>query len=551
MQHFLPGVSRYIGFLLLGVSNHVLSADVAVLYKDADFSGASWSLPVGDYDITDFNASPIGNDAVSSFTLTSGFAIAICRHGLDDEDNCEVFEESSASLGTLNNAASSIKVFELAGVVQTQRVDQFPTNLQLYPRDTVTNMAEVTVSGSLGQDSTAAVLNVYRNDALWNTWTHNQTVSADFQFNLELPAELANYDFELLVHSENNRQTLLASAESVVAGDVFVINGQSNAAAGIYSISDGSTSDASEFIRSYGGWGSDSWNDNDDWHVVRAECRPLSQPLACVGRMGLRFAADLLANTQIPVAVINQARGGQSIDYFEANVNDINDLSTNYGQLLTRLENGGVADNIRALLWYQGESDRTDNKAHFEQFPVLFDQWQIQYPSVQQYYVFQIRHSCVPLDEMYGQGSQISNFQREFANARANVTPVSTTGLDAHDGCHFRYEDGYQQMGDNVARMVRRDLYGESLDNADAVDIISVTLIDSTTLELTFTDGNSLIADDGFEALFELRDDTGDTLNITEGAVVDDTVVHLTVDTEMQESDALTCLLYTSDAADE
>ena len=46
--------------------------------------------------------------------------------------------------------------------------------------------------------------------------------------------------------------------------------------------------------------------------------------------MGLRFAAGLVDNTQIPVAIINQASGGQSIDYFQANTNDVNDLDTNY-----------------------------------------------------------------------------------------------------------------------------------------------------------------------------------------------------------------------------
>ena len=143
--------------------------------------------------------------------------------------------------------------------------------------------------------------------------------------------------------------------------------------------------------------------------------------------MGLRVAADLLANVQIPIAVINQSRGNQPIGYFEANTHDVHDLTTNYGQLLSRLENGGVVDNIRALLWFQGESDRTDNQAHFEQFTALFDRWQRQYPSVERYYVFQIRHTCDPSDEEFGQGAQISNFQRQFANARNNVCLLYTS----------------------------------------------------------------------------------------------------------------------------
>ena len=133
-----------------------------------------------------------------------------------------------------------------------------------------------------------------------------------------MPAELVDYKFELLTRGDNSTETVVASAESVVAGDVFVINGQSNAVAGLYSIAGPGMEDANHYIRSYGGWGADSWNDNDDWHVVRAECQPRLQPLACVGRMGLRVAADLLANVQTPIAVINQSRGNRPIAYFEA-----------------------------------------------------------------------------------------------------------------------------------------------------------------------------------------------------------------------------------------
>ena len=533
------GLLRFTSLLLLALGNHVMSADVAVLYEGADFTGASWSAPVGDYGTAYLNSSPVGNDAISSLTVTSGHAVLVCRNSFADAANCKTFTASSASLGSLNNAASSIRVFEQSDTQLTTLVDQFPNDLQLYPRDTNTNTAMVAVSGVLGQGSNAAVLNVYRGGALWNTWTHDRTASVNFLFEIQLPAELVDYKFELLTSDGSSTKAVVASAESVVAGDVIVINGQSNAVAGLYSIAGPGTEDASHYIRSYGGWGSDSWHDNDDWHVVRAECQPRLEPLACVGRMGLRVAAELLANVQIPIAVINQARGNRPIGYFEFNPHDLNDLTTNYGQLLSRLENGGLADNIRALLWFQGESDRTDNQAHVEQFTALFDQWQIQYPSIERYYVFQIRHTCDPSDEVYGQGSQISNFQRQFANKRNNVTAVSTTGLDGHDGCHFRYEDGYQQMGDNVARIIRSELYGESLDNADAADIVTASRFDNSTLELTFTNGNTLVSDTGFEALFEVRNCDGDTYNITDGVVVNGTVVQLTMETSIEDNEEL------------
>ena len=39
---------------------------------------------------------------------------------------------------------------------------------------------------------------------------------------------------------------------------------------------------------------------------------------------------------------------------------------------------------------------------------------------------------------------------------------MSTTGLDGHDGCHYYYEEGYQVLGDHLADLILRDLYGRS-----------------------------------------------------------------------------------------
>ena len=142
------GLLRYISLLLLALGNHVLSADVAVLYEGTDFTGASWSVSVGDDQSADLNLSPVGDDAISSLTVTSGHAVLICRDSLADAGNCETFSASSASLGALSNAASSIRVYKLSGMHATTRVDQFPKDLQLYPRHTDTNMAPVSISVS-------------------------------------------------------------------------------------------------------------------------------------------------------------------------------------------------------------------------------------------------------------------------------------------------------------------------------------------------------------------------------------------------------------------
>ena len=37
---------------------------------------------------------------------------------------------------------------------------------------------------------------------------------------------------------------------------------------------------------------------------------------------------------------------------------------------------------------------------------------------------------------------------------------MSVTALDGHEGCHFHFPNGYQNIGFNIARMLQHDLYG-------------------------------------------------------------------------------------------
>ena len=415
-------------------------------------------------------------------------------------------------------------------------LDSFPQDQQLYPRDVASNTAEVVVSGSFDADHLQAVhLRVSREGKSWQSFQAKaKNDRTPFTFRVRLPAELANFTFELRAQDETGIWHDITAARKVVAGDVFVINGQSNAAAGLFSTPGEGKADANDFVRSYGSMFKEDtdkpWPNLDAWSVVRAECRPFSQFTACAGRWGLRFASKLVAGEQVPVAIINHARGGKPIEYFTPNPTNALDLTTNYGTLLTRLQKAGLDDSIRGLLWYQGESDRLDPQGHIDGFTALFQDWQAAFPSIERYYVFQIRHTCVPRDKELGQGSQIANFQREFARDRTHVTAVPTTGLDGHDGCHFKYFEGYQRMGDTVARMVRGDLYEPTLADADAPEIQSVKRVGPRSLELTFGAANTLRGEEGFEALFELNNhQTGTVYPIVDGSVVDGKAVRLTL----------------------
>ena len=72
----------------------------------------------------------------------------------------------------------------------------------------------------------------------------------------QIPAELAHYDFELLIRDNSNQLLTVWRTQDVVAGDVLVIQGQSNAVAKNSNIptypNDISAAYASPFIRTLG-----------------------------------------------------------------------------------------------------------------------------------------------------------------------------------------------------------------------------------------------------------------------------------------------------------
>ena len=125
--------------------------------------------------------------------------------------------------------------------------------MELYPRDRVTNTATIPVAGSEIQGGfSEAVLRVYANgvqvgsDQVQSlTYTGGQ---APFSFAPTIPAELASYDFELLVRNEEG-EVSVSRATNIVAGDVFIIQGQSNATALEY----GGSAEAYEspFVRTF------------------------------------------------------------------------------------------------------------------------------------------------------------------------------------------------------------------------------------------------------------------------------------------------------------
>ncbi len=347
-----------------------------------------------------------------------------------------------------------------------------PAHLQLYPRDSQ-DSAVVAISGRVQTPGYQQIaLEVYKNAELWKSFQQSlnyQGSAADFSFSPKIHAELSEYFFYVYLDD-----SLIAQQDSIVCGDVYLINGQSNSHpnAGSYSF-------RSEFCRSFGRHTNyDDYNPADTtWGLSTGEgwC---DSCLYAVGTWGLRLQELMLNEYGIPTCVINGGSGGSSISYNLPNEDDHMDLTTTYGRLLYRATKAHVQNDVKAIFWHQGESDTypPDDSLYLDRFSQLRQAWHADYAPLEKIYVFQLHPGSCGGD---GQ-SYLRNVQRTFKEHFPEVEVMATVGLDGHDGCHY-YDEGYLQMAQWIYRLVRRDFYAAT-DTVDveAPDILAVYYTDDT-----------------------------------------------------------------------
>ncbi len=382
-----------------------------------------------------------------------------------------------------------------------------PGDLQLYARETGSNAVTVAVAGeaaiSSGVDRVA--LRVYRNGTPYAFQTqavHTVSNAAPFGFGVAIAAELANYDFEVWSGAGTN-ETLISRSRNIVAGDVFVIEGQSNAEC--YKHYDTSHANLDPFIRTYG-YGSDQSQEAfsyREWGCASGDGRVIRGDPGSVGQLGIRLGRQLLRELRVPVAILNGANGGAAIGFFQRNDSDPADMTTNYGRLLWRARNSGLREYVRAIVWYQGESDMGDAVTHEAGFRSLYADWCEDYPALERVYLHQLRADELP---PHYYNIRIRDTQRRLGDSLEKVSVMSTTGLDGHDGLHFSYKEGYREMADHLAPLIARDLNGApDAPNIESPNVLEAFISAANRREITIVTRkrlDTLVCDDGAELDF-------------------------------------------------
>jgi hypothetical protein len=338
----------------------------------------------------------------------------------------------------------------------TVSLNHFPRPMQLFQRNLSTSLANVLVDGSVtSTGATQVVVSVLRIGSPYTNVTQSLTYSngiAPFSITASILAELASYNFAVYV-TKGGTNYLVASANDVVAGDAFMINGQSNAEAGMRSGS--ANGNQHPYLRSFGTRDENGATVAADlnWHLAEGDA--ITGPGA-VGQWGLRLGRLIIDTYGIPVAIINGAHGGWPITSFQRNDANPQDLSTDYGRTLYRATQAGLQNGIRAILWYQGESDMSDADAHEKGWITLHGNWLEDYAAVEKFYVFQLHVGCYVSQF----DTDLRNRQRLLADRFNDVEVMATAAAGTFtDDCHYPYIGGYELHATNIFRLVQRDLY--------------------------------------------------------------------------------------------
>lgn len=397
--------------------------------------------------------------------------------------------------------------FNPQGAIAQEVASTFPQNLQLYPRDVTTNEAIVPIRGTVDPGIYTQInIEVFREEEFWfNVTQPISDVQSDYDYNVTIQAELAEYDFYLYGILHNGGIIVLQTAERVVAGDAYLVSGQSNAMA--TGIGGGEQQWVNEhpYMRTFSTPNPDYLlEENIYWEEAQSRG---TDTFTAVGIWAGRMCRQVIATQAVPCAVINGAFPGVSSTYFARNDNQPLDLETNYGRTLWRAQTAGLANKFRAIFWYQGEDDAWQPQLHQEQMEALRSDWLEDYPNIEHIYLMQIRYGCGITNVVVPVNNDIFEIQRRFKQWD-NTSVVSTNGISEFDGCHY-FAHGYEKLGNHLYRMIERDLYGAVRnDNIDSPDVLHVTqpTPSEVVVTLDMPPDDSLQYDAGFHVDFTISE---------------------------------------------
>ncbi len=377
------------------------------------------------------------------------------------------------------------------GSANAQRIysvvfDKLPKDMQLYARAD-DNLADVPISGIIelpGWDHMSVV--TFRNNVRIayekSAITYTDTIGK-FSMKPRIKAEMADYSFEVYAcHKADS--VLMVRRNEVVAGDFYVISGQSNAAATVF----GAWS--SKYARTIA-----RTPDNDPSITPRdTNWTVAAWSWTYVGAWGLEMQKEILERDSIPTCVINASLPGAKISQFLARDPRDSTSFSLYGGLVKRVRVARPA-RIRAFIWMHGEQEVFENIGNYaEEYDQLYKFWTHDFPEVEQYVVVQSNLIILRNDTPNPVGGSVRDFLRRTKYLYPKTDHFAAIGTPDYDGVHY-HRSGYEEFGRRMYRFFAPGIYGsKDSDNVRSPDIKKAFYTNAEKKEITliFEEGQQL-----------------------------------------------------------
>jgi len=315
-----------------------------------------------------------------------------------------------------------------------------------------------------------------------------------FTIKHKIPAGLKEYKLELFATHGSQQEQKIDSVFHLVAGDFFIVSGQSNATGAMGFNEEGYWEDSTysnHFCRTIGTIFQRAVSINQltkKPNLSEEEDYAFGYPSAiydafgtkgCIGLWPLRILHKVITQTGIPICIVNSAMGASALSNHFASHTPSDPMRLNAGQdslhpetpsiydrLFKKLFVNDAAAGVKAIFWYQGESDAVFNEEFAEQynqrFALLRDSWKKDFPNLEKIFVLQINTGC---------GAPhlgiVREQQRRMPQIFNDVVVMSTVGSAAEDRssdlCHYSFA-GAQKIGENLGPVVLKYLYNIDLD---------------------------------------------------------------------------------------
>jgi hypothetical protein len=374
-------------------------------------------------------------------------------------------------------------------------------------------------TGTLREPADSVFLRAYVDDRLVANETRTPTADNTYSVSLKLTPALVKYRVEF-GSKTGDRESILHRASNIVCGDVYIINGQSNAVATDFGKENPLV--ASDWVRTFGATdGSPQGSRLKLWASAQARSPGGKSE---IGYWGMELGRRLVESEKIPICIINGAVGGTRIDQHQRNDVDPTDPRTIYGRLLWRVRQARLTHGIRAVIWHQGENDQGadgptggyGHETYRQYFVDLAAAWKEDYPNIQRYYVFQIWPKSCSMG-INGSDNRLREVQRSLPNHFSNLSVMSTLGVKPPGGCHFPAA-GYAQFARMLSPLIEHQLYHRPVTGPVAPpNLKRAYFADDTREELTLEFDNEIVWSDALTSQFHLD---GEPKQVETGAAI-------------------------------